>query len=71
MNSRIIFLVKKAAVVSLKPEHQNEIHFLKRRISVDNCGWHVELDQRYLKSLVDGHSWIQGTGEQSKCGRFD
>ena len=38
------FLVKKAEVVSLKPEHQNEIHFLKRRISVDNFGWHVELD---------------------------
>ena len=30
------FLVKKAEIVSLKPEHQNEIHFLKRRISVDN-----------------------------------
>ena len=29
------FLVKKAEIVSLKPEHQNEIHFLKRRISVD------------------------------------
>ena len=47
------FLVKKAEVVSLKPEHQNEIHFLKRRISVDNFGWHVGLDQRYVKSLLD------------------
>ena len=39
--------------MSLKPEHQNEIHFLKRRISVDNFGWHVGLDQRYVKSLLD------------------
>ena len=31
----------------------NEIHFLKRRISVDNFGWHVELDQRYVRSLLD------------------
>ena len=47
------FLVKKAEIVSLKLEHQNEIHFLKRRTRVDNFGWHVELDQRYLKSLLD------------------
>ena len=46
-------LVKKAEIVSLKPEHQNEIHFLNRRISVDNFGWHVGLDQRYVKSLLD------------------
>ena len=39
--------------MSLKPEHQNEIHFLKRRICVDNFRWHVELDQRYVKSLLD------------------
>ena len=47
------FLVKKAEIVSLKLEHQNEIHFLKRRISVDNFGWLVKLDQRYAKSLLD------------------
>ena len=47
------FLVEKAETVSSKPEHQNETHFLKRRISVDNFGWHVELDQRYVKSLLD------------------
>ena len=39
--------------MSLKPEHQKEFHFLKRRISVDDFGWHVELDQRYVKSLLD------------------
>ena len=32
------FFFKKAETVSLKPEHQNEIHFLKRRISVDILG---------------------------------
>ena len=43
----INFLVKKAELVSLKPERQ------KRRISVDNFGWHVELEPRYVKSLLD------------------
>ena len=47
------FLVKKSEIVSLKHEHQSETHFLKRRISVDEFGWHVELDQRYVKSLLD------------------
>ena len=47
------FLVKKPEIVSLKPEHENEIHFLKRRINVDNFGWHVGLDQRCVKSLLD------------------
>ncbi len=32
------FLVKKAEFVSLKLEHQNETHFLKRRIRVDDFG---------------------------------
>ena len=45
------FLVKKAEIVSQKLEHHNEIHFLQGRISVDNFGWHVELDQRYVKRL--------------------
>ena len=40
------FLVKNAETVSLRPEHQKEIHFVKRRVSVDNFGWQVELDQR-------------------------
>ena len=39
--------------MSLRPDHQQETHFLKRRISVDDFGWHVELDQRYVKSLLD------------------
>ena len=51
--NRKFFLVKKSEIVSLKPEQQSETHFLKRRISVDEFGWHVELDQRYVKSLLD------------------
>ena len=32
------FLVKKAEIVSLKPDNHNEINFHKRRLSVDNFG---------------------------------
>ena len=39
--------------MSFRPEHQKETHFLKRRIAVDDFGSHVELDQRYVKSLLD------------------
>ena len=45
--------MKKSEIASLKPEHQSETHFLKRRISVDEFGWHFELDQRYVKILLD------------------
>ena len=47
------FLVKKAEIASLRPEHQNETHCLKRRICSDDFGWHFELDQRYVTSLLD------------------
>ena len=47
------FPVKKAEIVSSRPEHLSETHFLKRRICVDESGWHVELDQRYVRSLLD------------------
>ena len=47
------FLVKKADIVSLRPEHQKETHFCKRRICVDDAGWHIELDQWYVRSLLD------------------
>ena len=53
------FLVKKSGIASLKPEHLNETHFLKRRIRVDSFGWHVELDQRYVKSLLDAMAMNQ------------
>ena len=47
------FLVKKAEIGCLRPEHQKETHYLKRRICVDEFGWHIELDERYVKSLLD------------------
>ena len=47
------FLVRMAEIVSLRPEHQSETHFLERCICVDEFGWHVELDQRYVRSLLD------------------
>ena len=45
--------MKKAEIVSWKLGHQSETHFLKRRIFVDEFGWHFELDQRYVRSLLD------------------
>ena len=39
--------------MSLRPEHQKETHFLKRRICVDDSGWHIEMDERYVRSLLD------------------
>ena len=47
------FLEKKAEKVSLSPQHQNETHFFKHRICVDDSGWHIEMDQRYVRSLLD------------------
>ena len=47
------FLVKKAEIVSLRPKRQKETHFLKLPISVDDFGWHVELDRRNVNSLLD------------------
>ena len=69
------FMVKKAEIVSLRPEHQKETHFLKRRICVDDSRWHFEMDQRCVKkpagyiwnepTQIDGHSRIEGRGKTS------
>ena len=53
MHSRIISPKRRREIVCLRLEHQKETHLLKRRISVDDFGWHVELDQRCVKSLLD------------------
>ena len=55
--------------MSLKPEHQSETHFLKRRISVDEFGWHVVAGSKVCEKFVgcngneslqiDGFSWIE------------
>ena len=34
-------------------EHQRDTHFLKRRIRVDASGRYIEMDQRYVRSLLD------------------
>ena len=47
------FLVKKAEIVGWNPGHQSEIHVLKRRIFGDEFGWHVELDPRSVRNLLD------------------
>ena len=39
--------------MSLKLEQQKETHLLQRRVSVDDFGWHVDLDQRYVTSSFD------------------
>ena len=46
-------LVKQTEIVSLRPEHQKATHFFKRRICADDSGWHVEMDQRYVRNLLD------------------
>ena len=63
------FLVKKSEIASLKPEHLSETHFLKRRISVDEFGWHVELDQRYVKSLLDAMALLDRRGRRATMQR--
>ena len=45
--------VKKAEPTCLRPEHREETHFLKHRICKDDSEWHVEMDQRYVRSLLD------------------
>ena len=41
---------------------QNDINpfFLKLRICVDEFGWHVQLDQRYVRSLLDAMAMNHG-----------
>ena len=46
------FLVKKTDVISLHVDDDKEGHFLKRKITVDDDGWHSELDERYAQDLV-------------------
>ena len=47
------FSVKTAEIVSLKLGDQKETHFFKRRICVDDSGWHIEMDQRYVRNMLD------------------
>ena len=47
------FLVKSASIISLVPGYDRQGHFLKRTISVDNFGWHLELDEHCVHSVLD------------------
>ena len=31
--------------------------FHERTISVDNSGWHLEVDERYVRSVLDKSGW--------------
>ena len=57
------FKVKIATVISLNPEDSREGHFLHRKISVDESGWHVELSTEYSDKLVD----TMGVSEQRRA----
>ena len=46
------FLVKKAEVISLHKDDQKSGHFLHRIVSVDEDGWHEELEPRYVNNLI-------------------
>ena len=46
------FLCKKIEILSNNAEDSNKGHFLKRIITVDDSGWHLELDPRYSESLI-------------------
>ena len=46
------FLVKKAEVVSLHPEDLKQASFLHRTISVDEIGYHEELEPKYAEDLI-------------------
>jgi len=54
------FLVKKAEILSLHDDDLKEAYFLKRKISVDSEGWHLEMDQRYSDTLVERLGLSQG-----------
>ena len=53
-----------ANLISLVPGYKRQEHFLKRRVPVVNFGLHFDLDERYVRSVVDR----SGNGT-SKIGR--
>ena len=47
------FSVKSANIISLVIGYERQRHFFKRQMSVDSFGWHLELDERYGRSVLD------------------
>ena len=39
-------------MVSLHPDDLKEAWFLHRKVSVDECGWHEEIDPKYAETLI-------------------
>ena len=46
------FLAKKAEIISMHQDDNKDGHFLKRKIHVDKAGWHIEMEPRYVESLL-------------------
>ena len=67
------FLVKQTTIISPNPADEQEGHFLKRKITVDEHGYHMQLDTRYAEDLVyrlglaDGKSVV--TPGSKECGK--
>ena len=60
------FLVKSANITSLMLGYERQGHVLKRTVSVNQCGWHLEHGERYAEQVWHGTSeiscdpWKQG-----------
>ena len=58
MESNKRFLVKSVNIISWSEGCEG--HFLKRTVSVAIVGWHLELDDRYVRSVLDKSDTSQG-----------
>ena len=47
------FMVKTAVLIAPGDSYDKEGYFLKRKISVDWYGWHLELDGRYVQGVLE------------------
>ena len=55
-----------ANLISLVPGYKRQEHFLKRRVPVVNFGLHFDLDERYVRSVVDR----SGMGQAKSAGEL-
>ena len=55
-----MFMCKKIDIISMHKDDKKEGYFLKRKITVDEHGWHLELDPRYSESLIERLGLEQG-----------
>ena len=45
--------MKKADIISMDPRDDKEGYYLHRRVSVDEDGWHEELEPRYVDDILE------------------